>query len=171
MIAKARDVKRYKQKKLSSLTRGIYSTPEEDLFDVYLYKYKTGVITLETALSFYDLIDEWIETPYCFSFQTGYRKIHDSNIRQFRDKKEIANLGVITLKRHNTTINIYSKERLLIELWRKEKYISRDIYKQAIYNYRNLANSGELNIPLIKQYLSIIPKSNIYKKRLSMEVL
>ena len=75
MIAKARDVKRYKQKKLSSLTRGIYSTPEEDLFDVYLYKYKTGVITLETALSFYDLIDEWIETPYCFCFQNIFFQI------------------------------------------------------------------------------------------------
>ena len=171
MIKKAKELTRAERKKLHSLVRGIYTDEKGDLFSSYLTRYSSGVVTLITALSYYNLIDEWIVAPFDLSFQIGYRPILDKNIRQFKEKKDVLLLGAIQACYEQTSFKIYDKERLLIELWRKEKYLSRSIYKQAIFNYRNLANNGNLNIPLIKKYLSAIPKSNIYLKRLSLEVL
>ena len=171
MIARAKELKRSERNKLNSLVRGVYLDKEGDLFGSYLLRYPTGVVTLTTALSYYSIIDSWIDVPYDLSFQIGYRPICDKNIRQFKDKKEILFLGVLQKHYEGIAFNIYDKERLLIELWRKEKYLSKDIYKQAIFYYRNLANNGNLNIPLLEQYLSFMPKSNIYLKRLSLEVL
>ena len=171
MVKKAKELTRFQRTKLKSYVRGIYQNQDDDLFDSYLLKYDTGVVTLETALSYYGLIDNWISQPYDFIFQYGYRKINDINVRQFRDNKDLLYLGVVKQKHNNVEFNIYNKERLLIEIWRKEKYISQDIYKQAIYSYRQIANDGNLNIPLLREYISKMPKFNIYEKRLSLEVL
>lgn len=171
MIKKACLLSRTERKKYHSIIRGVYHSLDEEEFDIVLSRYSSAVVTLETALSFYNLIDNWIVKPYDFSFQKGYRKINDPRIKQYRDFKEILMLGVVQAVHNSTTFFIYDKERLLIELWRKEKYLQRDIYKQAIFSYRKLANNGELNIPLIREYISKLPKSNIYKKRLSTEVL
>ena len=171
MIKKAKDLTRSQRRRLVSYTRGVYQDSGDDLFDSYLLRYSTGVVTLITALSYHGLIDEWILSPYDFSFQYGYRTIKDINIRQFRDSKELLMIGAIKEVRNSVEFFIYNKERLLIELWRKEKYIPRDVYKQAIFSYRELANSGNLNIPLLKEYIHKMPKFNIYLKRLSLEVL
>ncbi len=171
MISEAKHLTRNQRRKLISYTRGIYQETNDDLFDSYLLRYSTGVVTLLTALSFHNLIDEWILTPYDFAFQYGYRTIKDRNIRQFRDSKELLMMGTVKEIHNGVEFYLYNKERLLIELWRKEKYIPRDIYKQAIFSYRELANSGNLNIPLLKEYISKMPKSNIYLSRLSLEVL
>ena len=156
---------------MKSIVRGVYHEEDDDLFDIFISKYPTGIVTLTTALSFYGLIDEWIKEPFNFNFKKGYRKITDIRIKEFRDPSEIQMLGVTKQSHNNIEFFIYDKERLLIELWRKEKFIQRDVYKQAIFAYRNLANSGNLNIPLLKQYISKMPKFNIYMRRLSLEVL
>ena len=171
MIIKANLLTRTERSKLKSSIRGIYHSDDEELFDIVLTRYSSGVVTLKTALSFYNLIDAWIEAPYDIVFQTGYRKIDDSRINQYRDDKDLLLLGAAQQEHNQTSLLIYNRERLLIELWRKEKYISKDVYKEAIFSYRKLAKSGELNIPLIREYISKMPKSNIYKKRLSTEVL
>ena len=171
MIKKAKELSRNQRNKLDKYVRGVYQEKDDDVFDSYLIRYSSGVITLETALSIYGLTDFWINPPYDFAFQYGYRKINDERIRQFKDDKKLLYLGAIKMLRNNIEYFIYNKERLLIEIWRKEKYIPRDIYKQAIFAYRQLANSGDLNIPLLKEYIAQMPKSNIYKKRLSLEVL
>ena len=171
MIYKAKSLSRYIRKKQSRITRGVYCDENDELFDVYINRFPTGVVTLETALSYYGLTDNWINAPYDFCFQTGYRRINDSNIRQFRDNKEILYLGIDTKEHNGYTFLVYDIERLLVELFRKEKYVSLDVYKQAILAYRNLVIDNKLNIPLVKEYLSRVPKSNIYLKKLSREVL
>ena len=171
MIKVAKELTRTERKRMQSFVRGIYQNENDDIFDSFLMRFPTGVVTLTTALSFYGMIDEWIVPPYCFNFQTGYRKIDNSQIKQFRDDKETLYLGCVEEKHNEISFKIYNKERLLIELWRKENYIQKDVYKQAIFAYRQLANSGNLNIPLLKQYISKMPKSNIYLSRLSLEVL
>ena len=171
MIKKASLLTRAERRKKQNITHGVYFDDSDDLFDIYLVRYPTGVLTLCSALSFYGLIDYWIEAPFYFNFQIGYRTINDFNIKMFRDDKELQLMGVVKEKHNKIEFSIYNKERLLIELFRKERYVPLDIYKQAIFAYRNLANKGELNIPLIREYLSKVPKSKIYEEKLSREVL
>lgn len=171
MIYKAVEISRNKQNKLNKPVRGYYTKGSFDYFDIYVQRYSSGVVSLKTALSIHGLIDDWNNEPFDFCFKDGYRKINDEKINQYRDNEKIFGLGVEIKKTNKIEYKIYNKERLLIELWRKEKYISKDIYKEAIYSYRKLASNGELNIPLLKEYIRLIPKSQVYSKRLSMEVL
>lgn len=50
-------------------------------------------------------------------------------------------------------VNIYDRERLLIELIRKRKKIPFDYYKEIIGNYREIIN--ELDMYKIEKYLSL----------------
>lgn len=171
MIYKSNEISRNQQSKLNNPVRGYYTRGLFDYFDIYLQRYDTSVVTLKTALSIHGIIDEWVNFPFDLCFRDGYRKIEDEKVNQFRDKEEILLLGVETKRRKQTTFKVYNKERLLIELWRKEKYISKDIYKEAIFKYRAMANDGTLNIPLLKEYIHKMPKSQIYLKRLALEIL
>ena len=171
MIYKAKDLTRNERRKSKTTIRGVYYDEQDDLFDAYLIRYPTGIITLATALAYYGLIDEWVKEPYYFVFSKGYRPIKDARIIEFRDEKDYLSFGVVKKKKNGIEFLIFDKERLLIELWRKEKYLPKDLYKQAIFAYRNLASSDNFNIPKLKEYIEKMPKSNIYKKRLSLEVL
>ena len=50
-------------------------------------------------------------------------------------------------------VNIYDRERLLIELIRKRASIPFDYYKEIIRNYRQI--SDELDMYKIEQYVSL----------------
>ena len=171
MIKKAQFLTRMQQKKLKSPIRGMYVKGDYDTLDLYLTRYNSAVITLQTALSLHRLIDEWPNNPYDLCFKSGYRKINDNKIRQYRDLPKTFLLGIEIIKRNGCVFKIYNKERLLLELWRKRKYVADDIYKEAIHKYRDLVKTGELNIPLIKKYIASVPKSDLFYCKLSDEVL
>ena len=50
-------------------------------------------------------------------------------------------------------VNMYDKERLLVELIRKRKQIPFDYYKEIISNYRKI--SDDLDMYKIDEYLSL----------------
>ena len=53
------------------------------------------------------------------------------------------------------TINIYDKERMLIELARGKNQMWYDMYKEIIANYRKIADN--LDMEKIERYLSYFP--------------
>lgn len=66
--------------------------------------------------------------------------------------KNIINIGKTTIKTEYGYINIYDKERLLIELFRLKSKISYEHYKEVVRSYRKLAQRGELNYNKISDY-------------------
>lgn len=171
MITLAKDLKRSQRNKMLSDVRGVYFDQDDDIFAYYVFCYYSSVVTLRTALSIYGIIDEWNNPPYDLVFQTGYRKLNNKNVNQFRERKELLYIGAIKQKYGPVEYNIYDLERLLIEVFRKQKYLSPDNYKQAIFYYRNLVNDGKFNIPKFQQYLTNFPKAKKYKTKFSLEVL
>ena len=171
MITLAKDLKRSQRNKMFSDVRGVYFGQDDDIFAYYVFCYYSSVVTLRTALSLYGIIDEWNNPPYDLVFQTGYRKLNNKNVNQFRERKELLYIGAIKQKYGPVEYNIYDLERLLIEVFRKQKYLSPDNYKQAIFYYRNLVNDGKFNIPKFQQYLTNFPKAKKYKTKFSLEVL
>lgn len=67
-------------------------------------------------------------------------------------KDELYNLGKTNIEYEGVSINIYDKERLLIDLARNKNKIGYDLYKEIITNYRNISDS--LNIRKIEEYLA-----------------
>ena len=68
----------------------------------------------------------------------------------------------------NVKINIYSKERLLIELIRYKNKLPYDYYKEIIASYRNIIQ--ELNIELIEELAMTLPKSQMVMDTIQSEV-
>ena len=126
---------------------------------LYSKKYPSGVITMDPAFYYYDLTDvipskTYIATP------SNYRSIKNGKIMQIYTNKNALNAGKEKIKVNKCTINIYNKERLLVELIRKRKKIPFDYYKEIISNYREIVD--ELDMQKIEEYLSI------YKNELNL---
>ena len=84
--------------------------------------------------------------------------IKDDKIIQIFVNKEILYQGRIQEKINNNLINIYDRERLLVEIIRKKKQIPYDYYKEIIRNHRDI--SYELDMYKIEEYLSLY-KNNL----------
>ena len=75
------------------------------------------------------------------------------NIVQLFVDGKILNEGKVTEKIEDEYINIYDKERLLVELIRKRNQISFDYYKELISSYRE--SSDKLDMYKIEKYLAL----------------
>ena len=60
-------------------------------------------------------------------------------------------IGKSQINYNNVQINIYNKERMLIELIRNKNTIPFDYYKEIISNYREIAD--EIDMSLLADYL------------------
>ena len=86
--------------------------------------------------------------------QVGKRE----NIIQVWVPKEKLNVGKEKIKVNGNTINIYNKERLLVELIRKRNQIPFDYYKEIINNYRKIVDT--LDSYKIEQYIALYKNEN-----------
>ena len=77
--------------------------------------------------------------------------INSNKIQQIRIKDELFNLGKTQIEYEGIKINIYDKERMLIDLARNKNQIGYDLYKEIISNYRKHVNS--LDTQKIEEYL------------------
>ena len=171
MLSKSNKMTRSKQRSSTRLLRGVYGDESDDTLSAYFLRYPSAVLTLDSALSLYGIIDEWLTPPYFLSFALGYRPIKDSSIVQLWDNNELRLLGTVRIERDGIPFLCHDIERLLIELWRREKRLSREIMAKAVFWYREKANSGELNLPKLREYISKMPKGKIYAERLRKEIL
>ena len=85
-------------------------------------------------------------------------KIISDKIQQIRMKEELYDLGKVKIDYEGIKINIYDKERMLIDLARNKNQIGYDLYKEIISNYRKLVNS--LDTQKIEEYLQYFVNSD-----------
>ncbi len=142
-----------KNKKLFRLKKGIYS--EEDIVDPMIIiseKYKGAIITMDSAFYYYNLTDV-IPLKVYVATSRDARKINDSKVVQYYLNNNILNPGKMQINIDGNNVNIYDRERLLIELIRKRASIPFDYYKEIIRNYRQI--SDELDMYKIEQYVAL----------------
>ena len=139
------------EKKLFKIERGIYSDIENpNGLDVTTKKYPKAVFTLNSAYYFYDLTDVIPIKDY-LAIELHYKVKKDDSVKFHYITKRLHKLGITTLKTHNAVINIYDKEKLLIELVRNKNNFGYDYYKEIINNYREIAY--DLDIRKLEEYL------------------
>jgi len=66
------------------------------------------------------------------------------------------------------TVNIYNKERMLIELVRNKRSMGFDYYKEIIASYRKIAD--KLDVLNIEEYLSSFDKKEYIFRTIQEEV-
>lgn len=145
-------------KEIYKIEKGIYSdNPEVHYLAIIMKKYSNAVVTGESAYYYYNLTDI-IPSRIYLATRDGNTRIHDKDIKQIRMKDSLYKLGISQIIYEGVTINIYDKERLLIDLARNKNKIGYDLYKEIISNYRKIAD--KLNINKIEEYLQYFANSD-----------
>ena len=81
---------------------------------------------------------------------------------------DLFEFGKTQIEIENVKVNIYNKERMLIELIRKKNLIPFDYYKEIITNYRNEADI--LDIYKMQKYISYYKNESSLYDTLMREV-
>lgn len=149
-------------KKIFKLEKGLYSDDKySSELEIITKKYPNAIFTMDSAFYFYDLTNV-IPRKYQLAINFKKRKIEDDKIELFYTSESFFEVGKTTLETHNTIINIYDKERMLIELVRNKNKIPFDFYKEILNNYRELTDS--LDESKIEEYLNYFKnKDNIFE--------
>ncbi len=143
--------KAVKDGKVYKIEKGIYSDiPNVHFLAVIMKKYSNAVITSLSAYYYHNLTDVIPDKIYLATDRNN-RMIYSNRIKQIRMKDELYNLGKTQIDYDGIKINIYDKERMLIDLARNKNQIGYDLYKEIISNYRRLASS--LDTQKIEEYL------------------
>lgn len=154
--------------KLHRIEEGIYSyekyVPE---LAVISKKYPKAVFTLGSAFYYHNLTDT-IPTHYHLATGRGAAKISDPRIVQTFENSDTLYLGAEPAERDGTIIQMYNRERMLVELLRNKNKLPFDYYKEVLLNYRKILDS--LDIPLLQDYAMQLPKSGMIMEALQLEV-
>ncbi len=148
---------------------GIYSTQKyEPELGVIMKKYNRAVLTGEYAFYRHGLTNV-IPEKYDLATISKAAKIRDSRVRQVYVRDDLFPLGISEETFDGTSVRIYDRERMLIELLRNKNTMPYDLYKEIIMNYREMIN--DLEIWRIQKYASVFPKSKMISKALDEEVM
>lgn len=138
-------------KKIYKIEKGIYSdVPNVHYLEIIMKKYPYGIFTSYSAYYYHNLTDV-IPNKMYLATDRNNRMIYSNKIKQIRVKDELYNLGKTQIEYEGIKINIYDKERMLIDLARNKNQIGYDLYKEIISNYRKQVNS--LDTQKIEEYL------------------
>ncbi|MBQ9279245.1 MAG: hypothetical protein IJ224_11510 [Lachnospiraceae bacterium] len=160
--------KKIKDGELYKISKGVYSKkryiPE---LAVVAYKYNNAVVTMKSAFYIYELTD--VVPDKCDLATTrDAAKISDKSVKQYFVQDDFFRDGIETVNYKGYDINIYSKERMLIELVRYKSKLPFDYYKEILLNYRKII--PQLNIQKIQDIALEAPKSNKILEILQLEV-
>lgn len=145
--------KALKKGKIHRLKDDVYS--DSDVVNpmvVISKKYSSAIITMDSAFYYYNLTDVIPEKVHVATSRDA-RKINDSEVIQYYLNNDILNSGKTQVYVGENKVNMYNRERLLIELVRKRSSIPFDYYKEIIENYRKI--SYELDMYKIEEYVSL----------------
>ncbi len=86
---------------------------------IYFKKYPNAIITLDNAFYYYGLTDV-IPNKYYLATKQKARPIKDNNVVQIFSTDELLEIGKIQVEIDGMLVNMYDRERLLIELIRRK---------------------------------------------------
>ncbi len=150
--------KAVKNSEIYKIEKGIYSdVANVKYLEVITKKYPYGVIASYSAYYYYNLTDVIPNKIYLATKRNG-TTIDSKKIKQIRMKDELYNLGKTKIEYEGIKINIYDKERMLIELARNKNKIGYDLYKEIISNYRKQVHL--LDTQKIEEYIQYFVNGN-----------
>ena len=151
------------------IEEGIYCDEQNpSSLEIVFKKYPNAILCGEFAFYAHDLTDV-VPDRYSIATKAKAAKINDPRVFQIYMRDDILPLGCITKEIDGVNVNIYYRERMLLELLRNKNVMPRDLYKEILLSYRKIIY--DLDIRRIQEYIKIFPKSKMIKKAFSDEVL
>ena len=160
--------KAIENKELFKVDNGLYSDVEfVNPLEIILKKYPNAIFTSDSAYYYYDLTDV-IPDYFYLATKRSDSRINDKNIKQIFIPNDLFEFGKTQIEVESVKINIYDKERMLVELIRKKNLIPFDYYKEIITNYRKEIDT--LEIYKIQEYISYYKNESSLYDTLMREV-
>jgi hypothetical protein len=100
--------------------------------------------------------------------RTSTRRIADRNIVAIYVLEKYIAIGKTQIDFDGVSLNVYDKERMLIELVRGKKRLAFDYYKEIINSYREII--GSLDIRAIEDYAKAFGTEEYIFKTIQEEV-
>ena len=139
------------EKKFFKVDEGLYSDKVyANYIEIIAKKYPDFVVYGDSAYYYHNLTD-FIPSKIVLATKKN-NKIRSKHVKQVRLTDELFGIGITKIEINGISINIYDKERMLIELARSKNQIGYDMYKEIITNYRKIVD--DLNMGKIEEYLS-----------------
>lgn len=153
--------KKVANKELYIIEKGIYSNEQfPNELEIITKKYSKAILTLNSAFFYYELTDK-IPEYYYLATDKKARSIDNKLIKQIFTKRELLDIGLTKKKIENIEVNIYDKERMLIELIRYKSKLPYELYKEVLNNYRKIKD--KLNFIRLYKYAQNFNSSYIMK--------
>lgn len=134
---------------------GIYSDKKNNHYlEIFAKKYPNAIVSGDSAYYYHNLTDVIPNKIFMTTDRTSGR-FNDEHIIQSYSIDTYFNLGKTTIEYEGVKINIYDKERMLIELVKNKNATPYDYYKEIIENYRKIKN--DLDIYKLQEYANIYP--------------
>lgn len=139
------------EKKLYKIEKGIYSDTTDYSYIEYINKkYPNSIFTLDTALYIYGFIDK---EPLLYTLATQHKAkvIKNEKVKQYFITNSLFELGKIKYRYNNIEINIYDKEKLLIEFIKNRNNYESQYYEYVINQFKK--HNSQININKIYEYI------------------
>ena len=121
--------KAIKDKELYKIEKNIYSdTKNVNYLEMISKKYPNAIFTMDSAFYFHNLTDV-IPSKINLAIERNSSRIKDEKINQVLTIKKLFEIGKMQMIVEGAIINVYDKERMLIELIRNKNQIAFDYYK------------------------------------------
>jgi len=160
--------KAIKNGEIYKIEKNVYSkTKNVNYLELISKKYPNAIFTMDSAFYFHNLTDV-IPNKINLAIERNSSRIKDEKINQVLTIKKLFDIGKTQIEVEGVTINIYDKERMLIELIRNKKQMAFDYYKEIIANYRK--NINDLDISKIEDYIELFPHEEHIYETLQREV-
>ena len=130
-------------------------------------RYPDAIITMNSAFYYHSLTDDIPDKCYMVSKRNG-TKIKDPYVIQTFESADTFSVGKETLEIRDAVVNIYSKERMLIELVRNKNKLPFDYYKEIISGYRKIVD--KLDTSSIEEYAEMMYHGAHIMETIQMEV-
>ncbi|MCD8316051.1 MAG: hypothetical protein LUB61_01400, partial [Eggerthellaceae bacterium] len=161
--------KMLESKELYKLSRGAYSKVKNpDPLVLAHIRYPEAVITMDSALYAHGLTDV-IPDEVHLATSRNYTRITKPEYKQYFTENALLDPGAINIERSYGTIRLYNRERMLVEVMRRQASLPLDYYKEVINSYRRIAD--ELDIVLIEEYMALFKRNDFMFNILQREVL
>lgn len=156
-------------KTLYKINRGLYSRiPYPNPLTVACANYPDGIITMDSALYEHGLTDV-IPDEIHIATERSATRITQAGYRQYFIENDLLEPGVDNIEKADGIIRIYNRERLLVEVMRRQASLPLDYYKEIINSYRRIAE--ELDLRLVEDYMALFKRNEFMFDILQREVL
>ena len=118
--------KAIENKKIYKIEKNIYSdTKNINYLEMISKKYKNAIFTMDSAFYFHNLTDV-IPNKIILATKRNALRIKNDKITQIFTSEKLFEIGKTQMIVEGATINIYDKERMLIELIRNKNKMAFD---------------------------------------------